>query len=174
MALLCHALPAPLTAGLGTGIKGHTLRETRGAWQGKWGGSTGFCGNSIQVLHYGKKGNHTMPGCSTLAKDKARGQQGGAGSSHTMGGVTGGDMVVSQDIIKVGRCTGVGKVAAGDPWGYECHCLTVGCWGSGQPSPQTVHYPASVDAQEHLQVRHLCQKQSLILLIAWPWDLCAP
>lgn len=68
-------------------------------------------------------------------------------------------MVVSQSgDIKVGTC-------AGDdgPWACE---FAVGCWVSGQPSPQMVHYPAPVGAQEHLQVRHLSQKHPLILLVA--------
>lgn len=42
-------------------------------------GPTGFAGNSIQIPHYGKKGNHSVPGWPQTEQS----QQGGAGSSHT-------------------------------------------------------------------------------------------
>lgn len=46
----------PLTAGLGTGIKGHTLRETRGAWQGKGGDPQDFVGIAFKSSTMEKRG----------------------------------------------------------------------------------------------------------------------
>lgn len=126
--------------------------------------------------------DHTVPGCSTLAKGQSqRSPRRGRKLPHQAE-----PTVVSQEWWHQGgdRHRGgegwelmiPGDVSAcADPWGCECPCLTGGCWVSGQPSPQMVHYSAPAGAQEHLQVRHFCQKQSLILLIPWLWDgaLCA-
>lgn len=150
LAVLCHAWPAPLTVALGT------VRETRGAWQGK-GGTHRVCWEQHSSPPLWKKGNHTVPGCSTLAKDRGRGHQGGQ-EAPTPGRARGGG--TGEVALRWGRAQGWRR-GADDPWGCECQCLTVGCWVSGQPFPQLVHYPA----HEHVQLRHLSQKQPLILLI---------
>lgn len=158
LAVLCHALPAPLTVALGTGAQGHS-NTNRAAQQGK-GGPTGFAGNSIQVLHYGKG---RIPQCladprwpKTEPEVTKVGQEG-----PTPGRAHGGDTAVGA--LRWGDVQGWERVGAADPWGCEC-CASL--WDAGFQAnhlPKMVLYSAAVGAQEHLQIRHFCPRSCWFL-----------